>query len=43
MAGVRTRPTRCSPATTSSEVATRSLVWAERLVQAMEDVLTRPM
>jgi hypothetical protein len=32
-----------SPATTSSEVATRSLVWAERLVQAMEAVLTRPM
>ncbi|MFS4505862.1 hypothetical protein ACMA46_06450 [Clavibacter sp. Sh2141] len=43
MAGVRTRPTQYSPATTSSEVATRSLVWAERLVQAMEAVLTRPM
>lgn len=30
-----------SPATTSAEVATRSLVWAGRLVEAMEDVLAR--
>lgn len=32
-----------SPATTSAEVATRSLAWAERLVQAMEQLLARPM
>ncbi|UKF33566.1 DNA-binding protein [Clavibacter tessellarius] len=30
-----------SPALTSADVATRSLVWAGRLVEAMEDVLAR--
>ena len=32
-----------SPAITSAEVATRSLAWAERLVQAMEQLLARPV